>query len=192
MSQRMTIAGMLAFVAVMALVFASLRSASVVWTNVMATLTLIVFLRAALAAFMTRGAERSFWIGFAVFGWVYLILVNWDWIGGQFGHDLTGGLSEAAEYVIPPVTVVQTPPSLPAPGPVSQNPTITSFNVRAGAYIRSSTAPSATLDARMTQNLERNVKIGNFVEISRMGLSLLVAMVGGLMGRRLAAHGARE
>ena len=35
--------------------------------------------------------------------------MNWDWFGGQFGHDLTGGLSGLAELVFPPAPQVRPP-----------------------------------------------------------------------------------
>ena len=41
---------------------------------------------------------------------MYLVLVDWDWIGGQFGHDLTLGLSDLAERVYPdPATAPPAP-----------------------------------------------------------------------------------
>ena len=42
-----------------------------------------------------RGGERAFCLGFSLFAAVYLVLVDWDWIGGQFGHDLTIGSQRA-------------------------------------------------------------------------------------------------
>jgi hypothetical protein len=98
---RLSMAGMLWFVAVTAIGLASIRSTSGVWTTVAATLTLAALLKAVLAAALLRGNDRAFWLGFAVFGWVYLILVDWDWVGGPFGHELTGALADWAEAVIP-------------------------------------------------------------------------------------------
>jgi hypothetical protein len=41
---------------------------------------------------------------------VYLVLVEWDWIGGQFGHDLTRALGELAERVFPAPSVSSAAP----------------------------------------------------------------------------------
>ena len=106
---RVSIAGLLTLVAVVALWMASLRSASVWWTSIFSTLTLGILLTAVLGVFFLRGPDRAFWAGFALFGLVYLALVNWDWIGAQFGHDLTSGLSALANAVIPPVPALNPP-----------------------------------------------------------------------------------
>ena len=65
----------------------------------------------------SRGIDRAFWVGFALFGWTYLILVNWDWVGGQFGHDLTAGISEAAEWLLPEVKAPPCPFGSATPRP---------------------------------------------------------------------------
>ena len=126
------------------------RSASTFWTTAASTLTLALLLAAILGAWLLAGTDRAFWAGFALFGWTYLVLVNWDWVGGQFGHDLTAGLSEVAEALVP------RPPPTPAP---------------------------------QFQYLElarrRPTRIGNFVQIGRMLLSLLFALLGGFIARTL-------
>jgi hypothetical protein len=60
-----------------------------------------------LGACFLRGESRAFSAGFALFGGVYLLLVNWDWIGGQLGHDLTRGLSDLAESRVFPLPAGQ-------------------------------------------------------------------------------------
>ena len=162
---RLTIAGMLWAVAVAGFWLASLRSASVLWTTLTATMTLAALLTGVLASVVTRGRGRAFWLGFALFGWVYLIFVNWDWVGGQFGHDLTGGLSDWAEQVIPPVPSALAPLSFPTPA-------------------RGTTAVTSVYLEAVQQ---RSIQVGNFVQIGRMTLSLLFATAGGLIGRTLSA-----
>src|SRR6516225_9358652 len=100
-SNRITIAGMLWGVAVIGFWLSSLRSTGRLWISAAAVVTLGLLLTAVLGAIFSRGPERAFWTGFALFGWVCLILVDWDWIGGQFGHNLTAGLSESAEWLLP-------------------------------------------------------------------------------------------
>jgi hypothetical protein len=98
---RLSIAGMLGIVAALALGMAALFSAASLWLSAAATLTLAIFLSAVLGAILLRGSERAFCLGFALFSGVYLVLVDWDWMGGQFGHDLTAGLSDLAEVIHP-------------------------------------------------------------------------------------------
>lgn len=164
---RVSIAGLLWLVAVSGLWLASLRYVSVVWTSLSATMTLAALLAAVLGAVVDRGERRAFWMGFALFGWVYLILVEWDWVGGQFGHDLTGGLSDLAEQWLPPVTGR-------VPSPAVLNPPL-----------KRATAPPPDYVEAVQQ---RAIKIGNFVEIGRMTLSLVFGTVGGLIGRAMAAQ----
>src|SRR5262245_5156858 len=109
---RISLAGSLGIVAVIAMGLAGMRSASSLWTMAAATVTLALLLSAVIAARLLDGLDRAFWAGFAVFGWSYLLLVNWDWIGGQFGHDLTAGLSDVAETIFAR-TDVSAPPQPP-------------------------------------------------------------------------------
>ena len=158
---RVSIAGLLALVALAALWLASIRSATVWWTSISSTLTLGMLLTGVLGAIFLRGPDRAFWAGFALFGMVYLALVNWDWIGAQFGHDLTSGLSAMAEAVFPP----------------EQN-----LN------------PSNPLASRQYYDRVRNreVMLGNFVQIGRLTLDLLFALAGGYVGRVMAFKAARR
>jgi hypothetical protein len=98
---RFSLATLLAIVAVIALGLAGLTLASPLATAATATVTLAVLLAAIVAACLLTGIDRAFWLGFALFGWTYLVLVNWDWVGGQFGHDLAAGLGDFAERLVP-------------------------------------------------------------------------------------------
>ncbi|MFO0890703.1 MAG: hypothetical protein U0790_16360 [Isosphaeraceae bacterium] len=158
---RLTLAGSLGIVAVLALGMAGLRSATTFWTSAAATLTLGLLLGAVLGAFLLAGPERAACLGFAVFGFVYLVLVGWDWVGGQFGHDLTAGLRDLAEWFVPsPV------------GPTRANPSGTP------AFM----TPAADMAAHAT-------RIGNFVEIARMVLALLFGAAGGWIAVWFSRHG---
>ena len=82
-SFRISLAASMAIIALIALGLAGMVSATRVWTAVAGTLTLALLLTALLAAGMLSGGDRAFWTGFALFGWVYLLLVNWDWVGAS-------------------------------------------------------------------------------------------------------------
>ncbi len=147
-------------VAVIALGCVGLVSASTFWTSAAATITLGLLLGAVLGTVLLRGAEQSFLLGFAVFGIIYLLLVNWDWFGGQLGHDLTAGLSDFADSIIPAPQVATAPIASPFPSPSPPTPGL---------------SPMETLAAH-------SIKVGNFVRIGRMTLALLFALVGGCVG----------
>jgi hypothetical protein len=151
---RLTLASLMGLVAVLALGLAGLSSASTFWTAAAATVTLAILLGAVLGAILLRGAEWSVCLGFALFGVVFLGLVEWGWAGGQIGHDLTAGLADLAESMIP--------------SPV--------FATRASALGPPSQVPYEKLAARQ-------IRVGNFVEISRMALALCFALFGGYLGR---------
>jgi hypothetical protein len=184
---RISLAGALGIVAVIAMGLAGMRSASSLWTTAAATVTLALLLSAAVAARLLDGLDRTFWAGFALFGWSYLLLVNWDWIGGQFGHDLTAGLSDVAEAIFAKAEVpapseplaatfsARTPPNLPVqPGQGAANPpSATGFVVVSQAeYLELARA--------------RQIKLGNFVQIGRMFLALIFGLAGGLIARAIA------
>ena len=89
MPPRISLASLIGMVAMIALALAGMLSGSRLWLMLTSTVTLAVLLAALLASWLFLGNDRAFWVGFALFGWTYLILVNWDWVGGQIGHDLT-------------------------------------------------------------------------------------------------------
>ena len=150
-----SIAGLSGLIILIGTGLAALRMATVVWTNVASTVVLALLLTAVAGAIFVRGPERAYWTGFAIFGWTYLLFVNGSWIGGQFGYDLTSGLGELAESMIP----VETP----------SNP--------AGRGI-----------IAMELLASRSVKVGNFVQIGRLFLALLFAIIGGLVARAFAGR----
>jgi hypothetical protein len=180
---RISLATLLAIVAIIALGLAGMTSASSFWTAAAATVTLALLLAAVLAACLLAGSDRAFWAGFALFGWIYLVLVNWDWVGGQFGHDLTAGLSDMAESIFAetPATGPQAAGFVPPGQPAQIAP-----GNRAAAVVTPAPSPTAWALNVFQLVRQRQIKIGNFVQIGRMLLSLLFALVGGFIGRALA------
>jgi hypothetical protein len=163
---RISLASLLGIIAVIALGLAGMMSASSVWTTAAATVTLALLLTALLGARLLDGIDRAFWAGFALFGWTYLLLVNWDWVGGQFGHDLTAGLSDVADSIFADVTV---------PGPA--RPPASGFT----------TQPPSRPDIEYVELVrQRQIKIGNFVQIGRMFLSLVFGLSGGFISMTFA------
>ncbi|MDR3634974.1 MAG: hypothetical protein P4L84_14310 [Isosphaeraceae bacterium] len=153
-------------VAVLACWFAARRHASPLWTSIVATVTLLLLLTGVAGAFFTTGTERAFWVGFALFGISYLVLVNWDWVGGQFGHDLSANLSDLAEFAFP----------APAPAKIAQG-------VGSNAVTRPYGVPGEASRVRM-------VRVGNFVQVCRLTLSVMFALLGGFVAHGFAARSA--
>ncbi len=71
---RVPLVALVLVVGAFALAFAALRIASAAWYAATYTYTVFLLLTSVLAARFTRGRERSFWFGFAVFGWGFFVL----------------------------------------------------------------------------------------------------------------------
>jgi hypothetical protein len=71
-SVRFSIAGLMFVVLVTAIALAALRSPSQIWAGVLLLATLAALCIALVGAFCRSGPARGGWIGFAVFGWVYM------------------------------------------------------------------------------------------------------------------------
>ena len=69
---RFNIASLLIVVLFVAVGFAALRESNDLWDSGLFTLTLTVLLVSMLLAIHRTEARRAFWIGFALFGWIYL------------------------------------------------------------------------------------------------------------------------
>ena len=70
---------LLVWMGVIAMGCVALRSASTIWVAVMLGLALLTMTAAILFAVFRQGAERAYWIGFATFGWMYLLLLYSGW-----------------------------------------------------------------------------------------------------------------
>ena len=69
---RFTIASLLVVVLFVAVGFAALRESNDLWESGVFTLTLAALLISILLAVHRTESRRAFWIGFALFGWIYL------------------------------------------------------------------------------------------------------------------------
>lgn len=73
---RFSLASLMAALTFIAVGLAALRYASAFVASAILTLTLGVLLCSTLAALVRHGTRRNFWIGTALFGWVYLFVVR--------------------------------------------------------------------------------------------------------------------
>jgi hypothetical protein len=102
---RFPIAALMAAVLIVALGLAALRNSSATWAGVMLLLTCGVLCLAVVGVVCGGDARRAWWLGFALFGWAYLLLAFWstvelptmvllDMIAGRLGLSVqfTGGM----------------------------------------------------------------------------------------------------
>jgi hypothetical protein len=76
---RFTIAGLMALVLIVGVGFAGLRAASLLWASALFTLAVALLAAAIVGSLVCRGRSRMGWLGFAVFGWTYLLATFWLW-----------------------------------------------------------------------------------------------------------------
>ncbi len=69
---RFNIASLLVVILVLGVGFAALRESSDLWESGVFTVALAALLISILLAVHRRECKRAFWLGFAVFGWIYL------------------------------------------------------------------------------------------------------------------------
>jgi hypothetical protein len=74
MKPRISILGIMAATALTATALMALRSTLEIWASAHFSLTLILLCLAILGIVYRRDERRAFWVGFATFGWPYLIL----------------------------------------------------------------------------------------------------------------------
>ena len=75
---RFPIAGLMLAVLVVALCLAILRNSSEIWAAVLFLFTCGVLCLAIVGVVSRDGPQRSWWLGFALFGWGYLLLSLWS------------------------------------------------------------------------------------------------------------------
>jgi hypothetical protein len=77
-SVRFSIAGLMAAVAVAALIVAALRSSTAAWAGAVLMLVCSVLGLSIAGALFQTGSKRAWWLGFALFGCGYLVLAFWS------------------------------------------------------------------------------------------------------------------
>jgi hypothetical protein len=70
---RITIASLLGVVAFIGVAFAALREPTDAWDSALLGLSLVILLASVLLAVHRTDERRTFWLGFTLFGWAYLV-----------------------------------------------------------------------------------------------------------------------
>jgi len=163
MSRRLSIAGLCIVVAFCGIGFAALRSASEWWAGGLVTTTLGTLLVATLCASRRSEPGRTFWLGFALFGWVYLSGTLWPWPNSQANGLLTSKLLDRLFPVVHPE-----PPPEPSPFDAPD-----SFQLYSPQGQPSPMTSASLFDRKL---LERH-----FQQIGHAIFALITATIGGLV-----------
>jgi len=124
-SWKLSIAGLMGLVLFSAIGFAALSHPTRIWAALLMSSVSAIMTVAVLPAVFMRGPRRAFWTGFAIGGWVYLVM-NPGTYGGaaptplpnaglDFLYDLVGPRADGQPVVISPGAVSAIGP---APVPV--------------------------------------------------------------------------
>ena len=76
---RLTLAGSMGLVLFLGLAMVALRDASSAWAGFFLLFTLALLTLALVGAIFRRRSARAFFVGFALLGWGYMILVSDQW-----------------------------------------------------------------------------------------------------------------
>ena len=71
---RFSIAGLLGVALFVSVALAALRASTDAWDSGVLGLALLILLTATLLAVHRRDRKRAYWLGYALFGWVYLLV----------------------------------------------------------------------------------------------------------------------
>lgn len=76
---RFSLRQLLSWTAVVALACVALRGASATWVAAVFGMVLLALTAAVPLAIFRTGTLRAFWLGFALFGWTYLLVLAYGW-----------------------------------------------------------------------------------------------------------------
>lgn len=171
---RVTIAGTMGLVALVAAGLTALRHPSYMAANLAFSVALAVQFAALVAVVNVRGADRGFWNGFAICGWGYLALSVGPVLGPATSPYLatTTLLDLAYEHVFRGPygePIVRSQPYVPT---------------RPDKWDRWNW-PEAVVDPAMHNSAHYIMAPDTFTRIGHSLFSLGIALAGGLLGRRL-------
>ena len=185
-SFRFSIRALTVFTLVCGVAFASLTESSDVWERGVFSLTLLFLLAAVLLAIHRTESRRAFWLGFALFGSVYLGLslippVESRLISSQGLEYLRSKLpgQSALNYVY---TITTTGPG--GPSQVTATPALglngRPVPGRVQYPVQFWSSPAGSIPPGPVRSPE------NFVRIGHSWLALALACLGGMLSRRLS------
>jgi hypothetical protein len=181
---RFNIGGLLVLILVLGIGIAALRESNELWDSGLFTATIGILLVSVLLAVYRKGLTRAFWLGFAVFGWSYLVLAVVPAINARL---IT---TRALSYVDSKVQVRGTSAvgAMPYWDSWSQNGQVRSavFGLRGQQRIADGQGQEWIVDASTGQLVVAfRGSSANFIRIGHSLLALLVAWLGGRLSRGL-------
>jgi hypothetical protein len=188
---RFRISSLLALVLFMGVSFAALRSASRVWADALFAVTLLALTSAILLTAHRRGRTRAFWLGFTLFGSIYLAASLIPPLESRLlSHKL---LAETAPHPrwddvvldwIPNTTVSQTVlGTVPSPSSRWADVALSEIVVTDGR----STSPPANYIKRIV-GWSNSEATEAFNRIGHSLFTLILALIGGQLSRFLAGR----
>ncbi len=183
---RFNIAGLIAFTLICGVAFASLKESSDLWERGVFSFTLLFLLVAVLQAIHRTESRRAFWLGFALFGSVYLGLSLVPPVESRLIS--TQGL-EYLRSKVPgqsPLNYIYTITSTSAGGP-SQSTTTIALSPN-GNPVPGTVQNSVRVWSSAAVPLRTGLGSlpENFVKIGHSWLALALAYLGGTISRRLS------
>ncbi len=191
---RVSILGLLAWIALLGVGLAALRSPSPLWAAFIFSVALATLTISVLAAVYRRGRRRAFWVGFATCGWAYFLLTFGPEVTSQFRSEL---FTTALLEILYPHTVSPTVPAAMAP---ERSPSTGRVILAGGFGMGPSTPPPSVWStwtqpqprafSRRTPSGAMTTSPGTFQQIGHSLFCLLIALLGGLITRHL--HSTRD
>jgi hypothetical protein len=178
---RFSIAGLMGLVVVVAVGVAALRFASELWAGILLVLTLMVLGASVLAFHERSGARRAWWRGFALFGWGYVVLALGPWA------------SEAIAPKLPTTAGLDALYARMHPGGAEAGQAQRLGQVVLRDYIAVPPGMAFSPDGKLVvSGAPPGPAPEPFRRVGHCLWALLVACVGGLVGRALHASGERS
>ncbi len=178
---RFTIRSLLGVVLLISVALAALRASTAAWDSGILGLTVLTVLTATLLAVHRTHPRRAYWLGFALFGWVYLIATLVPPVESRL--PMTEALSclesklrsqEAVSTVLYRMLVSGDPGRSHSPQPAALD--LTSEVSADWAYSWMFTGATLSGPSGTPEN---------FVRIGHSLLALVMALIGGRLSRRL-------
>ncbi len=204
--KRVSIAGLMGLVGIVAFGLVALKQADPIWASAWFTFATLALTVGVFRAAFGRGRSRTFWAGFSLAGWLYLLVVY----GGFYRTSpdrvdppplLTHYGIVRVQEIIQPESVFFAPTAIPPPAPIAVTGTLTGTNSGQAAPapvapmifppVATPTPPYFAFQARPAVRgpflLASTVARTSFEQVGQSLWTLLIAWAGGFYAVRLAS-----
>ena len=182
--RRVSIAGLMVAVCIVAIAIASLKEASEGWTGALLMATLVVLANSLFGIAYRQGATRAAWLGFAIFGFGYLTLSLGPWSGDRFRASLPTSrvLAFAHGRLFPPETYSVVTRVIPAPAGSSGGPMMVR-SMELGDATASAPVMGANRPTSIRTILSFPDNFGSFERVGHCLITFLAGLLGALIAR---------